>query len=399
VELRVINTMVLVKVVGMMIKNQEFLKKENLILVLEMISKSGPISRAEISKQTKMSATSASRIVSLLIEKNLITEVDIDHQNVGRKANYYTLNKNGIYFIGVELDANNFRIGLMNFDEELVFKKNVHLEDPAPNLVVEQIVAEVNKIKKKFILTPENISGLCVGLPGIIDPVNGVVNFSVQLKWEKFHLSEALNDHLGIPIKIDNELKLKALAEYKQCNKDIKHLAILGFGNGVGSALISNGEINRGKSNFAGEIGHTIVDPEGSYCPCGNFGCLQTYIAEPFLLNEASKMKKIEDMEELIAEAERGEIWAKNLISKAAKYASIAINNTVCTFNPDFVILSGSMIENHPYFQNELLNQYPSLIWGPASKTFDLAITRTKDEGVIMGSAINMKKHFVKNIS
>ncbi|MFA1821531.1 ROK family protein [Virgibacillus oceani] len=383
----------------MKIKNQDFLKKENLILVLKMISDYGPISRAEISKKTKMSPTSASRIVALLSEENLIEEVAMNHQNVGRKANYFTLNKNGIYFIGVELDNLHFRIGLMNFNEELIFKKEVALQKTIPDMVVKQIVDEVYELKKEFDLTDNQVSGLCVGMPGIIDPEKGNVDFSVQLQWEDYPLANMLHDQIGIPIKVDNELKLKALSEYKFCDSSVEHLIILGFGSGVGSALISDGEISRGKSNFSGEIGHTIVDPNGAYCPCGNFGCLQTYVAEPFLLNEASKVKKFNNLKELIREVENGETWAKNIISKAIKYASIAINNTVCSFNPDLVILSGSLIENHPYIQEELLKAYSGTIWNPARDSFDVEITKTKDEGVILGAAIHMKNHFIKNIN
>ncbi|WP_407270097.1 ROK family protein [Radiobacillus sp. PE A8.2] len=382
----------------MKIKNQDFLKKENLILVLKMISDYGPISRAEISKQTDMSPTSASRIVALLSEKNLIEEVAINHQNVGRKANYFRLNKKGIYFIGVELDKSYLRVGLMNFDEELIFKKTVEMRETDPNMVVKQIVDEIYELKNNFDLIDNLIFGLCVGIPGIIEPEKGIVSFSVQMQWENTPLGDILHERLGLPVKVDNELKLKALSEYKFCDDDVEHLIILGFGSGVGSALISHGDINRGKSNFAGEIGHTIVDPNGACCPCGNFGCLQTYIAEPFLLNEAAKIKRIDSLEELILHAENGEIWAKKLILKAIKYASIAINNTVCSFNPDLVILSGSLIENHPYIQNLLLKEYEDTIWSPAHNSFDVEITKTKDEGVILGAAIRMKNHFIENI-
>ncbi|OZU87170.1 hypothetical protein CIL03_17915 [Virgibacillus indicus] len=383
----------------MKIKNQDFLKKENLILVLKLISDYGPISRAEISKQTKMSPTSASRIVALLSEKNLIEEVAMNHQNVGRKASYFDLNKNGIYFIGVELDNSYFRIGLMNFNEELIFKKTVALQKSFPDMVVKQLANEIYKLKKRFDLTDNQILGLCVGMPGIIEHKQGIVDFSVQLQWKNYPLADRLYEQLKIPIKVDNELKMKALSEYKFCDDSVKHLIILGFGSGVGSALISNGEISRGKSNFAGEIGHTIVDPNGAYCPCGNFGCMQTYIAEPFLLNEASKIKQVDSLEELLQEVEDGKVWAKNLISRAIQYASIAINNTVCSFNPDLVILSGSLIENHPYIQEELLKEYSATIWSPAANSFDVEITKTKDEGVVLGAAIQMKNHFIKNIN
>jgi len=383
----------------MKIKNQDFLKKENNILVLNIILKEGPISRADIARLTDMSPTSASRIVASLCESELIKEISIIDKDIGRKGNYYIPNESAILSFGVEIDKELIRIGLMDFVGEFILQKTYVYDNSDPvetiNFIAEEIkhIIQVNELEKAC------IAGICVGLPGVIEHTTGHVELSAQLKWKGLKLSELLSDKVSLSVYADNELKLKGFSEYLEIGEPaIENMVILGFGSGVGSALISKGEIYRGKANFSGEIGHTIVDPFGVYCPCGNFGCLQTYIAEPFLLAEASKRKKVASIQELVNEAENGEDWAEKILSKAVTYAAVAINNTVCTFNPDVIVLAGSLIENHPFIREQIIERYKSMIWPPAIKTFEVRITETKNFGVVMGAAKSVQQIFIKNI-
>ena len=104
----------------MKVKDQYFLKRQNQSLVLEYIIQNGPISRAEIAKHTAMSPTSASRIVASLQEEQLIKEVYLETDEVGRKATYFTANENSVVFVGVEIDVGIVRACLMNLIGELI---------------------------------------------------------------------------------------------------------------------------------------------------------------------------------------------------------------------------------------------------------------------------------------
>lgn len=382
----------------MKIKSQDFLKKENNILVLTIISREGPISRADIARLTDMSPTSASRIVSSLCESNLIKEVNIMDKEVGRKGNYFMANENAIFSFGVEIDKELIRIGLMDFLGNFRIQKTYIHNNADPEEAISFITEKVEQIIQELALEKASIAGICIGLPGVIGHDTGRVEISAQLKWQNLKLGELLEKKVHLPVYVDNELKLKGLSEFVEISEPtIENMVILGFGSGVGSALITKGDIYRGKANFSGEIGHTIVDPFGAYCPCGNFGCLQTYIAEPFLLAEASKRENIASIRELVEKAESGEAWAGKILDKAITYAAVAINNTVCTFNPDVVVLAGSLIENHPFIEERIIEKYKSMIWPPAEKTFEVRITKTKNFGVVMGAAKFVQQTFIKN--
>ena len=285
---------------GAMIKNQDFLKKENQSLVLELILDQGPISRAEIAKKTKMSPTSASRIVAALIDNDLIREIRLTHEEVGRKATYFVSNENAAISIGVEIDQHHVRIGFMNFIGEMFELQDFEYQVNNPKETVDFIANKTLKMMDIGEIPLEKFIGVCVGLPGLIENQEGIVKLSALFNWKETPLAKWLEEKVDLPVCIDNELKLKAFAEYNSdVNDQANNMAMVGFGSGVGSSLVSGGEIHRVEGNFSGEVGHMVVDPYGVYCPCGNFGCLQTYIAERFLLEEASKTKHIKSIRRL----------------------------------------------------------------------------------------------------
>lgn len=383
----------------MKIKDQNFLKRENQSLVLDMILEQGPISRAEIAKQTSMSPTSASRIVASLEALNLIREVRIKDSGIGRKATYFVPNQDSIISIGVQIDQAQIRIGFMNFIGDLIALETYQYQSLIPENAVAFISENIRKISTIHRIPSHKIVGICVGLPGLIENKLGVVNFSAQFNWAGVLLGKMLEDQTGIKVMIDNDLNLKAFGEYALdptiVNED---MTMIGFGSGVGSALISKGKIFRGKLNFSGEIGHTVVDPYGLYCPCGNSGCIQTYIAEQFLIEEASKAKPIQSIKALLKEANQGEKWAVKIIDKAVAYAAITINNVICMYNPDIVVLTGSLIENHPEIKERILEKCESQIWPPAMNTFTLRVSKIGENGVVIGGGLKVRRSFIENI-
>lgn len=383
----------------MRVKSQNFLKRENQSLVLEMIIEQGPISRAEIAKQTSMSPTSASRIVASLEALDLIKEVHLKDSAIGRKATYFIPNTDSMVLIGIHIDREQIRIGFMNFLGELItLETHDHLSvDPIE--AVAFLAKKIKEIQENENIQSNKIIGICVGLPGLIDDKLRTVSLSAQFNWTNIPLGEMLENATGIEVIIDNDLNLKAFGEYAlDSTIEDEDMTMIGFGSGVGSALISKGKIFRGKMNFSGEIGHTVVDPYGNYCTCGNFGCIQTYIAEQFLLEEASKVKPIHSIEEILLEEEKGERWAANILDKAVTYSAMTINNVICMYNPHIVVLSGSLIEKHPKIKERILEKCLHLIWPSAIGTFTLHVSKIGENGTVIGGGLKVRKNFIENI-
>lgn len=377
--------------------DQDFMRLQNKKTVYEMIKVRSPISRALIAKITGMSPTTVSRIVGELSEQGYVTEFELVSNGLGRKAAMLKLVDTSVLSVGIELDKHQYRIGIVDVNGVLLYSR---VRERLPEESAEETLNNIARVLQEMIdsegVNSARIAGIGIGLPGIVDDESGEVVFSVQLGWRKVNIVQQLKALTGYEVAVDNELKLKALAEHvKGAAAGSKRTVLLGFGTGVGSALIIEGEIYRGESNSAGEIGHTTIDPNGALCECGKTGCLQTYIITSALLNEANKIRPMDTIEELFEARKSGEMWAVQLIDRALIYMAITINNVLCMYNPDMVILSGEWLEKFPEIQPDIEQLCNTrFVWEPLRNTYGLQCTVLGEEGVMIGSGLLAQTRF-----
>lgn len=378
--------------------DQDFMKRQNRWNVFQIIKNEQPISRAVIAKQTGMSPTTISRIVAEFTEEGFVIETEEQSSGGrGRKSTLIRLRDTAVLSVGIELDRYQVAVAIVDIWGSVLCSSKFPrpLQESAED-TVQRIAREIEELNNEFNIDVKRIVGMGVGLPGIIDVETGMVKFSVQLGWKNVSLSELLKKATGLATAIDNELKVKALAEHlKSSAAGSSRTVLLGFGNGVGSALILEGEIYRGVTNSAGEIGHTTVDPQGMICDCGKAGCLQTYINIPSLLSEANKIKPVHSIEELFEERRQGTRWACYLIDRALAYMAITINNVVSMYNPDTVILSGELLDKAPGVHEEVIALCQThYIWEQLRNSFEIRRSELHEQGVLIGSGLVAQDRF-----
>jgi N-acetylglucosamine repressor len=371
-------------------QDQLLMKKQNKNLVLEIIKSQSPISRMEIAKVTSMSPTTITRIVNELSEQGFVRETELVTSGVGRRAVLLDVYDNVLYTIGVELDKSIIKIGIVNYIGEIVSWHSVSRE---PSEKYEDTIKKVTDSMKGLIgfhnIPINKIVGIAVGLPGLIDFQNGIVIVSDQLKWKNVSLAADLRELTGFEVIIDNELKMKIVAEnFTGKAKNSQNAVLVGIGSGIGSAIILNGEIYRGESNNAGEIGHTVLDPTGNVCSCGKIGCLATYISEGAIVSDARKVKDIACIEDVFNSYRNGESWAINIMDRTTTYIALAISNIICLYNPEVIILSGNTIQKFPEIKEVIEKKCELYIWEPLKEKVKIVYSELRDRGVVLGAAI-----------
>ncbi|WP_432402096.1 ROK family transcriptional regulator [Wukongibacter sp. M2B1] len=371
-------------------RDQEYIKQNNLKMILDIIKDKRSISRAEMVKMTNMSPTSVSRIVGSLIDLGLVKETEASSSGVGRKAILLDLDLESVMTIGVYINKHIINVGIVNFGGEILYQDKIKLnsKDIYPEAIISKACSIIKQTIKDSKIDCSKIIGIGVSLPGIIDSKKGTVIFSASLSWENVNIAKAIENKLNIKTIVDNDVKLEALAESLYgVGKNSGKTALVNFGRGVGSALIIDGEIFRGVTNIAGEIGHITIDPNGILCECGRRGCLQTFIVEDNLIEEANKVKEIVDIKEIFEASHNGENWAVSILERAVTYMCITINNIVCMYNPDTIVLSGSLIEAYPEILKAVEEKCKTLIWSPLRGTFKILYSKLKSESDIIGPA------------
>lgn len=370
--------------------DQELMKRENIKLVLSIIKSKGPVSRAEISRIVGMSPTSVGRIVEELINTGLIKEQGQVGNGVGRKATLLKIDSESVIGIGVEVDKDCIIAGAISFSGKIL--KKIEISRGVSIYTPENVSLEIGKLVKKLIkdlkINKDKVIGIGVAFPGLVNVEKGEIELSAQLRWEKVKIREILQKELGdLPVIVDNEMKVKTFAESLYGMAKSSHrVALMSIGSGVGSALLISNKIYRGSSNTAGEIGHITIDPNGRLCDCGRYGCLQTYIADWALIEEANKFRQIKNMDEIIQAYHNNETWACSIISRAVNYIGTAIGILVCLYNPDTVILSGRLLGNYPEIAKKIEDMNYNYVWEPLRESFKLEFSQMGEDSAIIGA-------------
>ncbi|MBG9451386.1 ROK family protein [Cytobacillus firmus] len=371
-------------------QDQLLMKRQNKNLVLDILKTKSPISRIDIAKITGMSPTSITRIVNELQLQGYLRETEAVASGVGRKATLLEVRGDVLYTVGIEIDKSLLKVGIVNYIGEMVsLLKSKRNESESYMETLHKINMVIRKIMDENEIPAAKIMGLAVGLPGYIDYKNGIVKVSDQLKWKDANLAEDLQKLTSFNVIVDNELKMKIVAEsFIGKAKNSQNSILIGIGSGIGSSIMLNGEIYRGETNNAGEIGHTVIDPTGNVCNCGKIGCLATYISEGAILADSRKVKDISSIEDVFQSYRDREPWALNIMDRASTYIALAISNLLCLYNPEVIILSGNTIEKLPEMKEAIEQKCELYIWEPLKQSVRIVYSEISDNGVVLGAAI-----------
>jgi glucokinase len=193
------------------------------------------------------------------------------------------------YAIGVDLGGTFIKIGIVNEKGKIL--KKVEIETKAvegPKEVVKQICKGIRLILSD---NKMKIEGIGIGSPGMVNSKKGTVENPPNFPgWKKVNLKKAIYKEFGIPTEIENDANDAAVGELIYgAGKKFKSFLMVTLGTGVGGGIIFNKRIYRGDSGAAGEIGHATIDYKGERCKCGNYGCIETFIGNNYLIQRIKK--------------------------------------------------------------------------------------------------------------
>ncbi|SNT09488.1 Sugar kinase of the NBD/HSP70 family, may contain an N-terminal HTH domain [Micrococcales bacterium KH10] len=198
-----------------------------------------------------------------------------------------------------------------------------------------------------------SIAGIGVGIPGLVDPLTGVVSHAVNLEiTEPFDLHTALRDRLThvpqadpgpLPIIIDNDLNVAALGAGFLRGETDTDLAFVAVGTGLAAGIVLDGRLRRGAWGAAGEIGHVPMDPAGPLCPCGQRGCLELYASGSALERQWGERSVRPAPRDVFDAAAAGDVRATRIRDEFAAALAWAVRLLVLTYDVKNVVLGGGV--------------------------------------------------------
>lgn len=387
-------------------------KEHNLQVVLLSLLYGDQLSRAELAKKIHLSSTTITNLIAELLEAGLVTESDCRDQEiegsrpVGRPRTAICLVPDARFVIGVHVGVGSFRVGLANLRDEILYSQREQFEIQADaNEVLDQIVACVKKVIHESEIDPAKILGVGVGLSGLVDFESGVNVLAPNLNWRNVPVKSILASNLGLPVVVDNNVRCMALGEtYFGVGRDLGSLVFVYGRIGVGAGFISKGEVFRGSSMGAGEIGHTTILLEGGEpCRCGKWGCLETLVSETVIISQAEQLIKNhpegilsnwitanpdETIINCVFEAARqGDESVRALLAQKAYYLGVALANMVNLYNPELILLGGMFAQEQEYFIDPVITTVRQLTFGDLGSQVRIEATSFGWKAGVIGAA------------
>lgn len=332
----------------MIIGSKELIRDINSKLVLETVLSKTPISRAQLSKELGLTKATISTIVQDLIDRNLLLEIGNDNTEFGRKPILLSFNKDAGYALCIDIGVTECHLLLSNLIGESIhttqFNSPKDINQLCP-LLIHYIDSTIDGLPS----SPYGIVGITLSIHGVTHDKDIV--FTPYYDISKLNLVKQLEDVYTIPIYIENEANLSAIAEHSFCyhNADIASVSIH---SGIGLGLIMNHRLVKGYQGYSGEIGHTIINIDGLSCPCGNRGCLEQYVSEAALLKEFCRRKGIVHTSfiEFASYYEKGDSDAAIVIQHFFQYMGVCLNNILNTYNPEIIVINSKFTTYYPEF-------------------------------------------------
>lgn len=314
------------------------------------------LSCAELSALTDKSLPHTARALNELVEEGIVRESGHAMSTGGRRPQVYAVNPDIMYVISVAMDQFITHISIMDLANQVVAKvERIELPLQSNPQALQELGRHLGHFIRNTGIDKEKIAGIGIGMPGFVDGQKGI-NYSL-LNTNNINIISYLESVTGLPVLIDNDSSLIALAEWKLgAARNRRNAIVVNISWGIGLGMILNGSLFRGQNGFAGEFSHIPLFTNNKICNCGKMGCLETETSLQVIAEKAIRGLKegrtsilknlspehLEETSKAIMEAAvKGDKYAVELLSEAAYHIGRGIAILIHILNPGLIVLSG----------------------------------------------------------
>ncbi len=345
--------------------------------VFDRVRGSGLVARVQLAKDLGVSPASVTTMTSELIEAGLIEEVAVPREtDSGRGRPAVALGVRGAahYVVGMKLSDREHTAVVVDLAGTMLADDVIAREPGASSLsgMLDAVERLLDQVCAKAGLTRAALSAVGIGVPGFVDHAEGMVHWSSTLTERAVPLAAAAQARIGLPVTIDNDANLVALAElWFGAGRALADFAVVTIEHGVGMGFVMNHRIYRGAQRLGLELGHTKVQLDGALCRCGQRGCLEAYVADYALAREAVTALNLNHnqtlsmpvlLESLYQHAKAGNATARSIFRRAGRYLAMGLANVVNLFDPALIILSGERMKYDYLYAAETLAEMQDLV-------------------------------------
>jgi predicted NBD/HSP70 family sugar kinase len=361
-------------------------------IVLEIIRSQQPVARADLARSSGLQPSTISAIVEQLIEEKWISEGAVFRHPRGRPSTLLSLN-DALVILVADVRPNQAIVALVDLNGRFLAREAVPLVSN-PERSVNKIVQSMQAMQAAH--RGHSFEGIGISMPGRVNPETQRLILAPNLKWGDFGIKEAIEEKMQLQVELANAANACLLAELWSGRLDgIRNAVLITVSEGVGGAILANGQIITSGSGLAGEFGHSPIDPTGPVCGCGQRGCWEVFASSTAALRyyaELHPQGQVANIHELLSMAEEGDAHAIAAITKQATYLGRGLRLVTSALSPEMILIAGDLSTSWtrfgPIVQKEL---EATMLAGPAPM---LGITKDGELSRLRGAAaVVLQRH------
>lgn len=327
----------------------------------------GGISRVELAQRLTLTRAAVTPIVNDLNQTGLIHETQSRSASNGRPPILLEINAARGHVAGLDMGATHLTILIANFAAQVLAEKEIPFDiADGPADCIREADENLRSLLTTLGLGLPDLAAIGLGVPGpTVAKAGMVLSPPIMPGWDRFPIRDTLEKLWSCPVSLNNDAELGVLGEWAYgAGRGEQNLAYIKVGTGIGAGLFIDGQIYRGATGSAGEIGHMTIDENGPLCTCGNRGCLEAMAGgkaiaakahQAIMQNRRTELSEIHPPESITAleiakAATRGDLVAQEILAEAGNQLGIAITSLVNLFNPNIVVVGGGVAQTGDLF-------------------------------------------------
>jgi predicted NBD/HSP70 family sugar kinase len=368
--------------------NLEDIQTMNRELLIRHLINGGGTSRITLAKKTGLKSATVSNIINDFIDWGLVTETGSINNGVGRPVRGIRFRDERFRIIAVRLARHYVQTAVLDLVGNIVDSGQYKIDSKVGLSV---IINNLVTVLKKILQTHKGMYflGISIAIPGPwLKNDRKPAYFTGFRKWQDLDIGKIIEKEIRLRVFVEHDANIALMAEDRFLSWALSKQLVLwiSLGQGVGSAIFSNGEILRGNIGIAGEIGHMSINADGISCECGNVGCLERYVSTMAILEKVrAKIKsagsppvRMSTIKDVIEAYKKKDKIAVGCINEMAMYIGHALASLSNILNPGVIILGDEIAASGEIFLEEVKKAFNSRVTAAVRETTEISLSDTK---------------------
>lgn len=322
------------------------LRVANRARLIDLLRSHGPMTQADLARASGLSPATVSSIARELRDEGWLEEPE---EGDGGRRRALALSRSAGVAVGIDFGHSHVRVAIADLAHTVLAEAEKPLD-------VDHEAAEgvalagrlVRRLLDRTGVGADRVTGVGMGLPGPLQEGGEVGDSAILPGWIGARPEELMRTELGLPVRVENDANLGALAELIWgAGRDCSELVYVKVASGVGAGLVLSGRLYHGHGGTAGEIGHLTIDESGPVCRCGNRGCLETFAGAEAVLDPLHRRfgGQRPSLREVVSLAQAGDAGCQRVIADAGRALGVAVGATCNLLSPERVVVGGDLAQ------------------------------------------------------